>query len=236
MYQRPTAFRRCFAPCIGHILDGKVYTGLPELAVSTPDDPLAWPAFGTDTFYRPTGGLCGFVFRDCGTDLERVGPTLDETMLLAVVGQILNKFSQLVDDGVYVTDFRLSNLVCIPPSRSDASECPRVWFVDTASIANGQNRPASSFAILAVHFRDQLFDLLPLASALRAFTTIYATNEPVLSLDMPLGLPMSLSVKLAVAQLCRFSPVRLHCAAPGHVRPPNSKFSAPGLSTILCKD
>ena len=111
--QRRPSFRRCFAPCIGHVPFGssKVISGPPRLAITTPDDPLGWDAFGTGTFYRPECGLCGLVFRSCGTDLERLGPTLGTTMLLAMAGRIVDMLRQLVEDDVLVTDFRLSNIV-----------------------------------------------------------------------------------------------------------------------------
>lgn len=203
--QRRPSFRRCFAPCIGHVPFGssKVISGPPRLAITTPDDPLGWDAFGTGTFYRPECGLCGLVFRSCGTDLERLGPTLGTTMLLAMAGRIVDMLRQLVEDDVLVTDFRLSNIVTQNPTMDEF----RLWFVDTASIAIGQARPASSFVILAVHFRNQIKTLPPLAAALREFTAVHATLEPITSLRIPVGVAIALSAKISIAQLLRFSEV-----------------------------
>tara|TARA_B110000444_G_scaffold256859_1_gene294110 strand:+ start:4213 stop:5205 length:993 start_codon:yes stop_codon:yes gene_type:complete len=212
IYQRLAAFRRCFAPCIGHVRDGQVFSGLPELAITTPEDPLASDIYGSGTLYRPTRGLTGFVFRDCGTDLERLAPTLGDRLALAVAGRVVDMLRQLVEGGVLVTDFRLTNIVCTPPVGPD-SACPRLWFVDTASIAIGQARPASSFALLAVHFREQLKPLLPLRSDMQAFSAAHVTRDPVTAVRMPIGDAIGLSAKLAVAQLLRFSEVR--CANPG---------------------
>ena len=204
--QRKASFRRNFAPCIGHVPAGRkeVLSGPPRLAITTPDDPFGWDAFGSGTYYRPEGGLRGLVFRNCGTDLERLGPTLGPGLVLAIAGRIVEMLSNLIEDDVLVTDFRLSNIVAQDPT----PDAFRLWFVDTASIAIGQARPASSFVILAVHFRDQISTLPSLDASMRSFAAAYATLEPTTAIRMPIGLAISLSAKIAVAQLLRFSSVR----------------------------
>ena len=124
-------------------------------------------------------------------------------MLLAMAGRIVDMLRQLVEDDVLVTDFRLSNIVTQNPTMDEF----RLWFVDTASIAIGQARPASSFVILAVHFRDQINTLPPLAAALREFAAVHATLEPITSLRIPVGVAIALSAKISIAQLLRFSEV-----------------------------
>jgi hypothetical protein len=202
-----------------------VYAGLPELAITTHEDPLASDLYGSGTLFRPTLGLTGFVFRDCGTDLERQAPTLGDRMALAVAGRVVDMLRQLVEGHVLVTDFRLTNIVCTPPVGRD-SACPRLWFVDTASIAIGQARPASSFVLLAVHFREQLKPLLPLRSDMQAFSAAHVTRDPVTAVRMRIGDAIGLSAKLAVAQLLRFSEVRR--ANPG------SKIQNSNLHRPLC--
>lgn len=177
------------------------------MALTTHDDPLGSEMYGTGTFYRPCDGLVAFVFVDCGIDLERQGPSLADALVLKMAGRIIDMLRDMVEDSVLVTDFRLSNIVCKPQPES-STECPRLIFVDTASIATGQARPASSFAILAVHFRSQVRRLSPLLAAMRDFTAEHCTRERITSVKMPVGEAIALSVKISIAQLLRFSEVR----------------------------